>query len=77
MNSPDSHHWEKAIKTELDNMARHDVFTIVELPEGAKSVGTTWFYKEKWSPTGAFIKHKARLCAQGFTQVEGIDYDET
>lgn len=77
MSGPNQLGWEKAIQAELDNMKRHDVFSIVELPDGAKSVGTTWVFKDKWSPTGVFIKHKARLCAQGFTQVEGVDYDET
>lgn len=77
MRGPNKLHWEKAIQAELDNMSRHGVFTVVELPDGAKSVGTTWVFREKWAPSGIFVKHKARLCAQGFTQVEGIDYDET
>lgn len=77
MASPDQALWEKAIEVELENMRQHGVFTIVELPDGAKAIGTTWVFKEKWTPAGAYLKHKARLCAQGFTQVEGVDYDET
>lgn len=58
-------------------MKKHAVFTVVELPEGSKAIGSTWVYREKLTPTGVYIKHKARLCAQGFTQKEGVDYDET
>lgn len=77
MAGPNKENWGKAIQTELENMAKHEVFTVVELPQGAKSVGTTWVFRDKWAPTGEVIKHKARLCAQGFTQVEGVDYEET
>lgn len=73
MASPDRTLWEKAIEVELENMRRHDVFTVTELPQGAKAIGTTWVFKEKWSTGGSYIKHKATMCAQGFTQVEGVD----
>lgn len=61
------------MEVELENMRRHNVFSVVEPPVGAKAIGTMWVHKEKWTPTGAYLKHKARLCAQGFTQVEGVD----
>lgn len=47
MNSPDSELWRKAIDVELENMARHNVFTVVELNRGAKTIGITWVFKEK------------------------------
>lgn len=49
----------------------------VELPKGEHALGTTWVYKRKTGPTGELVKYKARLCAQGFSQIEGIDYGET
>jgi hypothetical protein len=42
-----------------------------------KVVGSKWVFKVKTGPDGEIIKHKARVVAQGFTQIEGIDYDET
>lgn len=77
MAGPNKVNWMKAIQAELNNMTKHGVFTVVKLPKGAKSVGTTWVFRDKWTPTVEFIKPKARLCAQGFTQVEGVDYEET
>ncbi|GKG20687.1 copia protein, partial [Tanacetum coccineum] len=38
---------------------------LVDLPYGAKVIGTKWVYR-----------NKARLVAQGHRQEEGIDYDE-
>ena len=45
---------------------------MVDLPEGAKTIGCKWIFKLKAG--GIF---KARHVAKGFRQTHGIDYDET
>ncbi|GJU05927.1 putative ribonuclease H-like domain-containing protein [Tanacetum coccineum] len=52
------------------------VWTLVDLPNGKRSIGTKWVYRNKNDKRGIVIKNKARLVAQGYTQEEGIDYDE-
>ncbi|GJS95099.1 putative ribonuclease H-like domain-containing protein [Tanacetum coccineum] len=50
--------------------------TLVDLPNGKRAIGTKWVFKNKENERRIVIKNKARLVAQGYTQEEGIDYDE-
>ncbi|GJZ98612.1 putative ribonuclease H-like domain-containing protein, partial [Tanacetum coccineum] len=52
------------------------VWTLVDLPFGKRAIGTKWVYRNKKDKRGIMIRNKARLVAQGYTQEEGIDYDE-
>ncbi|GJU16906.1 ribonuclease H-like domain-containing protein [Tanacetum coccineum] len=49
---------------------------LVELPKGKHAIGTKWVYRNKKDERGIVVRNKARLVAQGYTQEEGIDYDE-
>ncbi|GKE60240.1 putative ribonuclease H-like domain-containing protein, partial [Tanacetum coccineum] len=50
--------------------------TLVDLPYGKRAIGTKWIYRNKKDKRGIVVRNKARLVAQGYTQEEGIDYDE-
>ncbi|GJS33557.1 retrovirus-related pol polyprotein from transposon TNT 1-94 [Tanacetum coccineum] len=52
------------------------VWTLVDLPKGKRAIGTKWVYRNKKDERGIVVRNKARLVAQGYTQEEGIDYDE-
>nr|GFA73463.1 copia protein [Tanacetum cinerariifolium] len=52
------------------------VWTLVDLPEGKRAIGTKWIYRNKKDERCIVIRNKARLVAQDYTQKEGIDYDE-
>ncbi|GJV96313.1 putative ribonuclease H-like domain-containing protein [Tanacetum coccineum] len=50
--------------------------TLVDLPNRKRAIGTKWVFRNKKDERGIMIRNKARLVAQGYTQEEGIDYDE-
>ncbi|GJU68187.1 putative ribonuclease H-like domain-containing protein [Tanacetum coccineum] len=50
--------------------------TLVDLPNGKRAIGTKWVFRNKKDERGIVVRNKARLVAQGYTQEEGIDYDE-
>ncbi|GJW71104.1 putative reverse transcriptase, RNA-dependent DNA polymerase [Tanacetum coccineum] len=52
------------------------VWTLVDLPNGKRAIGTKLVYRNKKDERGIVIKNKARLVAQRYTQKEGIDYNE-
>ncbi|GJS21762.1 putative ribonuclease H-like domain-containing protein [Tanacetum coccineum] len=64
------------MQDELLQFKLQKVWTLVDLPNGKRAIGTKWVYRNKKDERGIAIKNKARLVAQGYTQEEGIDYDE-
>ena len=50
-----------------------------ELMKGPKSnvIGTKWVFPNKQDEYGVVTRNKARLVAQRFIQVEGLDFKET
>ncbi|GJW76472.1 putative ribonuclease H-like domain-containing protein [Tanacetum coccineum] len=68
--------WIKAMQDELLQFKLQKVWTLVDLPYGKRAIGTKWVYRNKKDERGIVIRNKARLVAQGYTQEEGIDYDE-
>jgi hypothetical protein len=55
---------------------KNDVWTVVPRPCNKSVVTSKWIYKIKHAPDGNIERYKARFVARGFSQKEGIDYDE-
>jgi len=62
---------------EYDSIVRNSVWDVVPRPKNKSIVSSRWLYKVKKATDGSVEKHKERFVARGFSQVEGIDYDET
>ncbi|RDD63978.1 hypothetical protein DU478_22630, partial [Thalassococcus profundi] len=65
------------MQEELNQFVRNDVWYLVPRPKDKNVIGTKWIFKNKSDEHGNIIRNKARLVPQGYTQIEGIDYDET
>jgi hypothetical protein len=68
--------WVNAMHEELENFERNQVWTLVEPPRDVNVIGTKWVFKNKQGEDGEVVRNKARLVAQGFSQVEGLDFGE-
>ncbi|KAI3729553.1 hypothetical protein L6452_18214 [Arctium lappa] len=68
--------WIEAMQEELPQFKLQDVWDLVDLPKGQRAIGTKWLFRNKRDERGIVIRNKARLVAQGYTQEEGIDYEE-
>ncbi|GKE97620.1 putative ribonuclease H-like domain-containing protein [Tanacetum coccineum] len=64
------------MQEELLQFKLQEVWTLVELPNGKRAIGTKWVFWNKKYERGIMIKNKGKLVAQGYTQEEGINYDE-
>ena len=63
--------WKTAMLEELESLQKWNVFELTDLPKGHKSIGCRWVFNIKTDG-----QKKARLVTQGFSQVEGIDFNE-
>ncbi|GJY59315.1 putative ribonuclease H-like domain-containing protein [Tanacetum coccineum] len=64
------------MQNELLQFKLQKVWTLVDLPYDMRAIRTKWVYRNKKDERGIVTRNKARLVAQGYTQAEGIDYDE-
>ncbi|GJW91628.1 putative reverse transcriptase, RNA-dependent DNA polymerase [Tanacetum coccineum] len=64
------------MQDELLQFRLQKVLRLVDLPKGKHAIGTKCVYRNKKDERGIVVRNKARLVAQGYTQEEGIDYDE-
>ena len=63
--------WKAACYEKMESLDKCDVFELTDLPKGRKKIGCRWVFDVK----GDGCK-KTRLVAQGFSQVEGVNYNK-
>ncbi|GJW98717.1 putative ribonuclease H-like domain-containing protein [Tanacetum coccineum] len=64
------------MQEELLQFKLQKVWILVDLPKGKRAIGTKWIFRNKKDERGIVTRNKAWLVAKGYTQKEGIDYDE-
>ncbi len=74
---PDWPLWEKAIAEELETLKTAGTWRLEDPPLGANIIGSKWVFKAKKDVAGNIARYKAWLVTQGFSQIGGVDYDDT
>jgi len=69
--------WKIAMEKEIASLEKYNTWEATAPPVNGRFVDTKWVLRKKRDEHGHLVKFKARLTARGFTQIPGIDYDET
>ena len=76
LNGKNSREWKEALDAEYSSLINNETWELVPPPLDANIVGSKWVLKVKRDANGNINRYKARLVAQGYSQTQGIDYEE-
>jgi hypothetical protein len=69
--------WADTMTNEYQSIMKNEVWEIVFRSKNKDMVSSRWLFKIKHVANGSIEKYKARFVTRGFSQKEGIDYEET
>ncbi|XP_047164323.1 uncharacterized mitochondrial protein AtMg00820-like [Vigna umbellata] len=69
--------WFLAMQEKLNQFKRKNVWELIQRKNAQQVIETKWVFRNKMDDSGAIIKNKGRLVTKGYSQEEGINYDET
>ncbi|PLW30388.1 hypothetical protein PCASD_21275 [Puccinia coronata f. sp. avenae] len=75
MGSDNWDQWKKAEEVKIANMISHNVWEEIPLQPHHHTIPSTWAYKKKLGADNQVVEFKARICAQGFRQTYGLNFE--
>ena len=72
-----SKYWIEAAENEYQSLLKKNTWELVERPKEKNVITCKWVFKVKRRADGTVDRYKARLVAQGYSQVEGEDFNDT
>ncbi|MBW0485269.1 hypothetical protein O181_024984 [Austropuccinia psidii MF-1] len=73
----DSKQWVMEIHLEKQFLEKKNLWEVVSTPPKVHLLNTVWVFKRVFDGDGNLVKQKARLCAQGSSQIPGLEYCNT
>ena len=80
MQAHDASEWDASYDDEIKSMKQHKVWTLLpctDVPKGCWILGSRTVFLQKHNEKNEVTRHKTRIVAKGFSQIEGIDYTNT
>ena len=74
---PDAAEWHVAMDAKIAQHMQRGTWTLVDCPPDRRPLNCKWVLITKHDAEGNPIKKKRRLVVKGFTQIPGIDFDQT
>ncbi|GJR76433.1 retrovirus-related pol polyprotein from transposon TNT 1-94 [Tanacetum coccineum] len=71
------HSWIESMQDELNQFERLQVWELVPRLEGKNIIALKWLWKNKCDAKNIVVRNKTRLVAKGYTQEEGIDFEDS
>ncbi|GKE37634.1 ribonuclease H-like domain-containing protein, partial [Tanacetum coccineum] len=69
--------WQNDVYDEYNALIKNKTWTLVPRPPDTNIVRCMWLFRHKYLADGSLSRYNACLVANGSTQLEGIDVDET
>jgi hypothetical protein len=66
-----------AMKEEYDSIIRYKTLELTKLCEKKIAIGSKLLFKYKFNVDGSIDKYKSRFTSKGYSQKEGIYYEDT
>ncbi|MCO5613209.1 hypothetical protein L7F22_067485 [Adiantum nelumboides] len=77
LSGPEASSWRQAMDSKYQSLMANGTWQLVPALPNRKLVTCKWLLRKKFHADGSVSRYKARLVAQGFTQIPGMDYSET
>ena len=69
--------WEEAHEAEYNLLIGYNTWMLAEKPSDKNIIRSRWIFRLKQDNLGQIDWYKARLVAQGFSQIPGVDFNKT